>query len=59
MMQTLAGYTKKVLLKISTGAHEFIYNICSRLVKTQELKYCKWFYGHHDYWIFEKHMLLC
>ena len=53
MMQTLAGYTKKVLLKISTGAHEFICNICSRLVKTQELKYCKWFYGHHDNWIFE------
>ena len=35
MMQTLAGYINKVLLKIATGAHEFICNICSRLVKTR------------------------
>ena len=29
----------------ATGVHEFIYNICSRLVKTHDLKYSKWFYG--------------
>ena len=53
MEQTLASYIGKVLLKISTDAHEFICNICSRLVETQDLKYSKWFYGYHDIWIFE------
>ena len=53
MEQTLASYIGKVLLKISTDAHEFICNICSRLVETQDLNYSKWFYGYHDDWIFE------